>query len=332
MKLLQRSRSGCKQGLSTLVMASLLSACGGADSPRSTFEYAVQGLYSASLSPSGQYAVVGSIHHGGSLWDSSNHARLYNWNHREGENTSLVASGFSPDQRFAVTAGQQTLVLWSLADGAPHWFWTAPAGILDVSLVNNGNFALLGLDNHTAVYFDIKNGGVQQTLYHQGRVETVAISDAGRYALTGTANNFARLWDMNTGEQLQQWSHDNDVNTVALSGDGRYAFTAGQLEQAHIWDAFSGERLHTLSGDEAYIQKRFSYTAAVFSEDGNQLLTGTSSGRVQLWDVRAGTELRRWELKRRDPIRPTSVVVLTVAFADQGYKAIASNGFINMLQ
>ncbi|MCW8887197.1 MAG: hypothetical protein OQK12_18370, partial [Motiliproteus sp.] len=150
--------------------AALISACSSGDSPTREVEYAVQGIYSAALSSDGRNAIVGSIQHGGSLWDANNHERLYNWNHKKDSYSNIVASAFSPDNQFAVTTGQQKMVLWEVTTGKPHWFWNAPAEVLDVDLAPQGSFALLGLGNHTAVYFDIKNGGVKQTFHHDGRV------------------------------------------------------------------------------------------------------------------------------------------------------------------
>lgn len=324
------------RSLPTFLLAvtfSLLTACGSGEPPASIQEYAVQGLFSASLSPRGDFAIVGSIQHGGSLWDTARNERLYNWNHRRDSYSNLVASAFSPQEDFALTADQQTLVLWNISNGQPVWFWNAPAGILDVQLTNNAELALLGLANQTAVYFDVQNGGLKQTLYHQARVTSVATSPDGRYALTGSDDYLASFWDVESGKLLSSQRHENRVNQVALSPNGRIAFSAGQLEQAKLWDTNTGQLLSVLSGDEAFIPQRHSYTAAVFSSNSQQLLTGNSAGLVQLWDVRAGQELKRWELHRRDPLRPTSVYVMAVAFAESGgYKAIASNGYINELR
>ncbi len=319
-------------GPAMLAVASLLLAgCDSGERPGRSVEYAVQGLYSASLAPGSRYAIIGSIQHGGSLWDSSQHERLYNWNHQQGSYSNLVASAFSSDLQYAVTAGQQNLVLWQVASGQPHWFWTAPAGILDVDLTSAASFALLGLDNHSAIYFDIQNGGVRRTLYHQGRVRAVDVSDDGQFAVTGSDNNLAKLWNLETGELLHSMAHGNRVNTVALSPNSRWVFSAGQLDKAQLWNSGNGRIVHTLSGDEPFISQRYSYTAAVFSSNSDQLLTGNSAGTVQLWDVRKGSELRRWQVFKKDSFRPTSATVMAVAFAEDGYRAIASNGHINVL-
>ncbi len=319
--------------LLAVAIAVLLSGCGSADAPSDQHEYAVQGTYSGAISADSRYALIGSIQHGGSLWDLQRHERLYNWNHTKGNYSILVATAFSPRSGFAITVGQQDLVLWQVADGKPVWFWNAPAGILDAKLSAAGEWALLGLDNNTALYFDIQNGGLKHTLLHQGRVRSVEISADGQWALTGSDDNLARIWDLDSGEQTVSVEHGNGVNTVALSPNGQFAFSAGQLDKALIWRTRNGELHQTLTTDESFVSQRISYTAAMFSDGSDQLLTGTSSGLVQLWDVRNGAELRRWEVYKRDPFRPTSATLYGLSFGENGvYYALASNGYINELR
>ncbi|MFT6917206.1 MAG: WD40 repeat protein [Motiliproteus sp.] len=317
--------------LSSLVVI-LSAGCSYGDNPDSQSEIAVQGLYSAAVSSDGRYGIAGSIQHGGSLWDLQKEGRLFNWNHSSDGYSDLVAAAFSPEGDYAITASQQDMVLWQVSDGKPQWFWSAPAGILDVALSANGNLALLGLESNRALYFDIKNGGLKYNLRHPAKVRSVDVSDAGNWALTGSDDNSARLWDLNTGELALSVEHGNGVNTVALSPNGQLAFSAGQLDKALVWRTGSGDVFHTLTTDESLVPQRISYTSARFSANSDQLLTGTSSGLVQLWDVNRGAELRSWQMHKRSLFRPTSAALYALGFGDGAYYAIASNGFVNELR
>ncbi len=315
-----------------MLALTLLTGCSYGDKPAKQVEVAVQGLYSGAVSADGRYGVVGSIQHGGSLWGLRSGERQFNWNHRKDGFSDLVAAAFSPEGDYAITAGQQDMVLWRVADGQSVGFWNAPAGILDVALSPGGDLALLGLENNTALYFDIKNGGLKHTLRHQGRVRSVDVSDDGDWALTGSDDNRARLWDLITGELVHSVEHGNGVNSVALSPNGQFAFSAGQLDKALIWRTGSGQVYQTLTTDESWVPQRISYTSARFSSNSDQLLTGTSSGLVQLWNVGDGTELRRWQMHKREQFRPTSASLYGLGFASGVYYAIASNGFVNQLK
>ncbi|WP_415897165.1 WD40 repeat domain-containing protein [Neptuniibacter sp. QD72_48] len=309
-----------------------LTGCGGGDDPSLWKEYALTGAYSATLSENGSHSVIGSFNHGGSLWQSSNHERLFNWNHKAKDFSIIAATAFSPEGTYAATANQQDLVLWDVKTGKPEWFWSSPAEIMQMDLSPNGDFALLGLADHTAVYFDVKNGGVQRTLRHNARVRSVDLSDDGTLALTGSDAYKAKLWSMQTGEMLRELEFGNVVDTVALSPNTQYAFSAGSLDKAVIWDVNSGKELHVLSNIKDLLQKRVSYLSARFSPDNSKLLTGTAAGLVQLWDVKTGAELRTWRIHKRDPYGPVHAGVYAVAFGQGKYYAIGSNGIMNELK
>ncbi len=322
-----------KTALLALLAPLLLSACGSGDAPQSWHAYTAQGSYSATLSGDGHYAIIGSMQHGGSLWDVTKHERLFDWNHQQGAYTSIVASAFSPDGAYAATASSQDLVLWQVGNGQPIWFWSAPAEILGIALAPLGDYALLGLANHEAVYFDIKNGGIRQRLRHPARVRSVALDRSGTLALTGSDDYRVRLWDVASAQLRHEIEFGNTVDTVALSPDGARAFSSASLDRAVIWDTQSGQVLQTLSGDELLWTRRVSYLAARFSNDGKQLLTGSAAGSVQLWDVASGRQVRHWQAHKREAYGPVATGIYSVAFGPAGtYYAISSNGLLNVLK
>lgn len=316
----------------TFLITTLLTGCSSSDEPVKYVEYALQGAYSATLSSHSTYAALGSFNHGGSLWDVAQHERLYNWNHKVGQYSLIAASAFSPDERYAATAEQQDLVLWNLSSGQPEGFWSSPAEILAMDLSPNGNYALLGLANHTAVYFDIKQGGVMQTFHHEARVKAVDLSDDAMIALTGDDAYNAQLWDVQSNKVIHSLKFGNIVDTVALSPNKQIAFSSGALDRAVIWSTLDGKVRHTLSDNRDLFGKRLSFLSARFSVDSSQLLTGTASGSVQLWSTSSGELLRSWNLHKRNPYGPTSSGVYAVGFGNDSYYAIGSNGIINELK
>jgi len=275
-----------------------LAGCQTGDAPVSWSEYARQGAYSAAISPSASYVSLGSSLHGGSLWDLSQNARLFSWNHKAGDFSVISATAFSPEEKYAVTASQRDLVLWETSTGKALEFLSSQAEILDLALSNNGDFSLVGQSDFNAVYYDLKNGGARKTFRHEARVRAVALDKAGQFALTGSDAYKARLWNLLTGELLQTLEFENTVDTVALSDDGQLAFTSATLSRAVIWDTTTGKTLATLSGGDDLFAKRLSYLSARFSADKRQLLTGSASGVVQLWDARSGSLMRSWQVTR----------------------------------
>lgn len=319
--------------LAALVLSSvLLSACDSAGTAQSWSSYSTLGLYSAALSSDSQLALIGAQQEGGSLWNVSQKARLFDWNHEKGQRSLIAATAISPDGAFAATADQQNLVLWHTDTGQPEWFWQAPAEILAIALAPSADFALLGLANQQAIIFDIKNGGIKHSLNHKARVRAVALSKDGKTAITGSDDYSARTWDTATGKRLALQTHNNQIDTVALSPDGKIAFSASSLDAAIVWDALSGKLTGTLATQDGFFPKRISYSTGRFSGDGSQLLTGTASGLVQLWSPATSQEIKRWRAHKKAAYGPTSTSILAVSFGPSGYYAIGSNGILNQFK
>ncbi|MBA4501657.1 WD40 repeat domain-containing protein [Marinobacterium marinum] len=318
-----------------LLSALLLGGCdSSADSASDALALTTQsGVYSADLSADGRLALIGAITHGGSLWDLQQRTRLFDWNHKPGTFTALAAVDFSPEGRYALTASPQDLVLWNVERGTAEGYWNTPAEILDAELSTEGRYALLGLANFEAVYFDTRQGGIHTRLRHPARVRSVALSPDERLALTGADDHIARIWDLENGTELQQVRLGNTVDTVALSANGRLAFSSGSLDQAIVWHTRTGEVLFHLSGDEQLFPRRLSYLSARFSANNDQLLTGRADGTVELWDLNRQQVIRRWKLDKRASYGPTSTAVVALAFGQDGtsWHAIGSNGMVNWL-
>ncbi|WP_423896138.1 WD40 repeat domain-containing protein [Candidatus Pelagadaptatus aseana] len=321
------------RGLVAGLSALLLSACSDNLSPTSSFEVAVKGAQAAAISNDGLHTVIGSVHHGGSLWRNRDGERLYNWNHKTDDYTTVVAAAFSPDSRWAITANPHTMVLWDMRDGSAQRYWTAPGTILDIALSNDGRFALLGLDDQSAVLFDVQRGGIRRTFHHKNRVRAVDLSEDGRIAITGSEDTTATVWDVQSGKALQRIQHDDDVQMVAISPDGILAMSASQYDKALLWDTRTGKALGRIPLAAEQLKRGIRFTSAKFSSDGRQLLTGRPDQLVQLWDTRAIKELARWELPKRDAWKPTGAAVVSVGFQENRgrYLAVASNGFVHRL-
>lgn len=314
-----------------LIGALVLAGCS-AEEPVSTNSMAVQGLYSAALSDDGSNALVGSIQHGGSYWANNPPQRVYNWNHASGEYSPLVSVDIDPSGDYAATGGARTMVLWSTVTGESVGFWNTPGDVKSLKLTRNGDFALVGMDDQTARYFDIKNGGILHTLRTGAVVRSVDVTPDGRYALTGDDLYQVILWDLRTGEARHRWQLDNNIATVALANDGSYAFAAAQLGDAKVWSTLTGAEVSEI--DTGALQSRnVTISQAVFSGDGSRLLLGQQNRRVDLVNTITGEVTRSWELHLKDTLRPTGAAVMALAFGPGGsYYAVGSNGFFNVLQ
>lgn len=324
-------RLSARWGLISL--ASLwLTGCDRPADPVASLEVAARSIQSGALSPDGAWAVVGSGYHGGSLWSLDSAERVYDWNHKSDSDTLITSASFSPQGHYALTTDERTLVLWNRETGAAEQYWSSPSQILVSQLGPAGERALLGLADHRASLYNVRRGGIIRNLHHSDRVSAVALSADGGRALTGSDEGTSTLWSLDTGEPIGHQQHDSPVQTVALSPDGEKMLSAARYERPRLWNA-QGEVIWELPLPEERVKRGTQVTVARFSDDGDWLLTGEPSGRVDLWDLQQQAVVYSWQLPKRKAFHPTAVAVMDLAFTSDPdvYRALSSDGFVHDL-
>ncbi|MGR9051321.1 MAG: WD40 repeat domain-containing protein [Gammaproteobacteria bacterium] len=280
---------------------------------------APEGVFSAALTE--HYALLGTTEGPAQLWQLNPQALLHTWRHTETDN-GIVYIAISTDERFAVTAERDSLAWWRIADGALMNVWSLP-GIKALKLSSDGLFALIGL-NDKAVYFSLDHGKTLYAFKHDDAVLSVALSRNGHYALTGSEDKKAKLWDLTNGTLKYEWLHRNKLATVALSDDERYALTNAALSQTYLWKLSDGKLLEDIGPD------LLTLSAARFSPDGNFLVTGRTSQRIDLWAIKTGKSVTYWRPQKEERWRPSAATILDLTFIQNGKKiiSITANGFL----
>jgi WD40 repeat protein len=306
----------------------VLQSCSFTDEPFAFFSTSVQGIFSAAYSTDGSHLLAGSIQHGGSLWDTENAERLFNWNHQADLTSQITAMAFSTKGDFALTSDGSTLVLWDVIAGEALRFFKAPSTVMHLALSPSAQTALLGLANGNAVLFDVQRGGIIQELEQGHRILSMAVSDNGDYALFGLDNGQAKFWNLRSMELINEIETQGRVQTVALSNDGRFGLLTVQHIDAVVWDMRANSLHSKLNYSNRFFPSFSSFVVARFSKDGSQILTGNTTGAVELWSRENGKRIKRWITPVGSTFKPRISSVVAVAINDQlrQVSAIASNG------
>lgn len=295
--------------------------------PSNIWELAVKGAYDAALSSDGSAAVIASINHGGSFWQLPQKERIYNWNHKAGEYSLFNQVAVAGDGRYGATAEQDRLTLWDATSGKPANFWALPDDIRSVALSDDGSYLIAGMDNSTAVLISTSQGQGVRNFSVDDQVTAVAISADNSLAIAGTRTGSVYVWSLPDGEVKGQWSHDNQVRSVALSDRGTQAFSGAQGGSGVLVDLTNGKIAMNMDVNRGVDIASSTYTTARFAPQKNQILTGSSTGKVKLWDIGAQKELSTWEASKREKWKPSGVSIMDIAFTREGsYRALGSNG------
>src|SRR5262249_3384965 len=157
----------------------------------------------------------------------------------------------------------------------------------------DGRRLLSGARDGTVRLWDMESGKELRCLEKAGQVNSVALSADGRRALIGTYEGLIRWWDVDNWEELRRFESPRGVWSVALSPDNRYALVAGGTEGPNnrailqLWDLQEGKDLGRFGEPTNRGMWR-----AVFSPDGDQVLSAGADGYLRLWDVATGKEVR----------------------------------------
>lgn len=308
-----------------LSLALGVSHCSFESDPIDHFSTSVKGLFSAEFSKHGEHAAIGSMQHGGSLWETLSSERLFNWNHTDSGKSQITAIAFSPEGNYAATADLATIVLWDVSSGNSLRFFTAPSAVNKLALGPNGDTALLALAGGRAILFDIQKGGVIHELMQEENILSMAMSANGDFAVFGIDNDSINYWNLESGTLLANIAMAGRVNTIAISNDGKLGFTAVQHIDGLVWDLDQSKVIARLRYSSRFFPTSSSFLTGKFSDDSQSLLTGNTTGAVELWQTSSGKRIKRWLTPISYGIGPKVYSIVAVAHLLNFNQVIAMN-------
>jgi len=224
------------------------------------------------------------------LWDIEKRQLL-----RTFAGPSYVESiAFSPDGKtIASGAADNTVKLWDVQGGGELRTITTQTHLPKVGfspLVRSVAFSRDGKVLATAgdlsvKLWDVQGGNEMRVLTgYSDSPDTVAFSPDGTI-LASASYGKIRLWDVHSGKEIRTLSgQGNWVLAVAFSPDGKTVANSMD-ETITLWDIQNGTE-RTLTG------KLLEVSALGFSPDGKTLASGSQIGKIKLWDVESGREIR----------------------------------------
>ena len=148
-------------------------------------------------------------------------------------------------------------------------------------------------DDQTACLWDAASGKrLADPLRHRAAVYYAAFSPDGKLLVTCADDGTAQVWNGSSGKPLGKtlpcisaWYRRPMVPGVDFRKDGRAILTrAGDVAQ--IWDPLTGEKM----GEPFHHAK--TVRQAMFSPDGQSVLTASDDGTARIWDATNHAEAR----------------------------------------
>lgn len=205
---------------------------------------------SVDFSPDGRYILSGESEERLILWNAKNYtiARTFidNIEIENATEKNISCIKFSPDGKFAVTAGDR-LVLWNVETGKiSRVFHGHEKTVLSAAISNDNRLVVSGSQDQRLKVWSMASGEQITSLHLNHFPQTVAFSPDGRYALTGDPYGSLKLWDMKKSIFLfsMESTQKKGVLSIAVSPDSRKV-AAGLNGRLKLWNIDTGKEILT---------------------------------------------------------------------------------------
>lgn len=158
-----------------------------------------------------------------------------------------------------------------------------------VDMMPNGRVAMSGGNDFIAYIWDTVSGQVIFQFNHTSRVSKVSLDPKGRFAFSADSMKSAHIWDLKTGQlisKLKGTKRHEVFSSARFSPDGKTLITGAASSKVSIWDIATGKR--TASWHVTPKEAKRPTGSVVYSlafSDNNTLLTESSSGYVERWQI-----------------------------------------------
>jgi WD40 repeat protein len=234
------------------------------------------------------------------LWDVASGKELRKWL----PSTQYVSTlAFSPDGKVLASGGvwDHAIRLWDPGTGAEITPAAGHTGVVDQIMYAPDGKTLYscGMDRK-AIAWDTTTGRQQRLLFagpadatesrwrmapYRLSPDAKILARAPRYPSKQKPDPIIRLWDTTGGKELRQLvGHTDQVYLVTFSPNSKLAGSRGK-DRTRIWDVAGGKELLHLKTAQG----------AAFSPDSKVVAVTGQDRTIQLWDIAAARELRRWQ-------------------------------------
>jgi WD40 repeat protein len=207
----------------------------------------------------------------------------------------VVRLAFHPDGMHLWSGSREGVRRWQVADGQEVGNRMAMK-LNTISVSRDGKWIVCGTRNGASVWDATTQ---EKTIEVEGtdHVGAVDISpESTRFATATGQNDFeASIWNIITGERLVgPLQHDDCIANIKFSPNGEHIATAND-DVIHVFDSRNGDQVTTI---KTHIPSWSQITPLAWSNNGQQVFTANSDGKIKSFDVSTGSRLAESQVHR----------------------------------
>ncbi|MGY5451796.1 WD40 repeat domain-containing protein [Agarivorans sp. MS3-6] len=222
------------------------------------------------------------------VWDINNGQALGYWTLGQSSIRDIALS--ENGQQVLIGLSEGKVIHLDLMSGRRLEFLGHTEKVNAVALSANGRYALTGGNDYQALFWDTQSAQVILRFPHQGRVTMVALESNGQYAFTADTGKLARIWAIPSGEQVSQLkltARQNIFTYVNFAKQGEWLITGSAARKLSLWHVKTGQALqHWLVTPKQKTRPKSAVVYAGAMLDNDQLVSASSSGLIEVWNIK----------------------------------------------
>ena len=250
------------------------------------------------------------------------------------------SAAFSSDGERVVTASDDGTVRVWLADDRD-----SPAvvlldngsenGVVSAAFNLRGDRVVAGCDNGEVRVLPVSGSGEPVNLFgHDARVHSAEFSRDGKRVVTASADGTARVWPADGSSApvvLPETESERDpLLSAAFSPDGSRVVTVSESGEARVWPSDGSGQPPVLElawdevedyapAEEEAPEEGFRVVSAVFSPDGERVVTASEDGKARIWRV------DDWSVSRPVVLTGHTAALYMAAFSPDGTRVVTAS-------
>eukprot|EP00923_Selenidium_pygospionis_P023739 GHVN01041318.1.p1 GENE.GHVN01041318.1~~GHVN01041318.1.p1 ORF type:complete len:521 (+),score=110.51 GHVN01041318.1:200-1762(+) len=129
---------------------------------------------------------------------------------------------------------------------------------------------------------DLTYQAEENFMMHDKPVLAITFTNDSELIASGSDDGQVKVWRLSTGECIRMYdkAHDQGITCIQFNSDNTHILTGSFDATARIHGTKSRGTLKHFRGHSSYVN------TAIYASDGAKIVTGSSDGRVKVWDAR----------------------------------------------
>ncbi len=194
------------------------------------------------------------------------------------------AVGFDPKGRYFMTAGENTIKIWTPDGQEIYSLNNHTTTIITADIDKTGEYMVSGAVFRMFKQWNVIKGELIRNFDgHTDVAMAVCYSPDGERIASGSGDHTIKIWDAQSGKELMSMpGHSSDIYGVEFSPDGKLLASCGKDKTIHLYDLSRGKLIRSFAGHKNYI------VDIAFSPDGLHLLSASLDQEIRYWEVATG--------------------------------------------